>query len=665
MSHETPLIGTTLDEKYSILKQLGEGGMGSVYLARHLGTKRLVALKVIVQRMTNSAEFLERFRREAEAAGSLRHPNVVDVTDFGFARVGSSDIAYLVMEYLDGCTLAEVLYEEKRLPLKWVVDIVDQVCSAVDEAHKRGIVHRDLKPQNIWLEPDRRGGFSVKVLDFGLAKIHDAKWQETTGGPVEARPSITKPLQLPETLRQAFEAPTGTVAWGSKPAAEEVAFGSDTDSGASGKRSLSGPRVHDSLTQVGTILGTPYYMSPEQCRGMSLDGRSDIYSIGVMAYEMLAGERPFTGDPVDVMAKHVLDPAKPLSEVAPDVPKNVSDIVMSALEKGRDDRPQRATLLSSALRANAEGVMVVLRRAVGICSDNFDTFLRLFAIAFVPVIGLRLLRSASHFFEASAPQWFTVTWNVVFGVIALGIATFLAAAISRGVSAMLLAQLAVAPLRKVRIHLALSALRKRIGPLLLGSVVYLGIVAVPLAIFITTLRWGLAGAPHMFEGPGRTMRMVRVGGEFLLAAASGYVAFRNFITYALFPVVLLLEGLGVRAALERSRALVSRGRRFILPIAFIEFGEYVLEVVLGLFFMSLSLNWTLDKVLNIASDAGLELLVVPIEAVAYAMIYLKLRQAGGESLDEMLDEQFVEQEIPKTKWMQRMQKRAASGVSGV
>src|SRR3989441_11368646 len=116
-------------------------------------------------------EFVERFKREARAAGRLRHPNVVDVTDFGFARAGSERVAYLVMEYLDGCTLGDVLSEEKTLPLEWVVDILEQVCSAVHEAHQQGIVHRDLKPDNIWLEPNRLGGYRVKVLDFGIAKL--------------------------------------------------------------------------------------------------------------------------------------------------------------------------------------------------------------------------------------------------------------------------------------------------------------------------------------------------------------------------------------------------------------------------------------------------------------------------------------------------------------
>src|SRR6185312_9369175 len=153
----------------------GRGGMGAVYLATHLGTERYVALKLITPQFMRNEEFVARFKREARAAGRLRHPNVVDVTDFGFAHAGTEAVAYLVMEYLDGCTLGDVLTEERRLPMEWVVDILEQVCSAVHEAHQQGIVHRDLKPENIWLEPNRLGGYRVKVLDFGIAKLAEVE----------------------------------------------------------------------------------------------------------------------------------------------------------------------------------------------------------------------------------------------------------------------------------------------------------------------------------------------------------------------------------------------------------------------------------------------------------------------------------------------------------
>ena len=167
------LIGQVLDDKYLIDRQLGRGGMGAVYLATHLGTDRPVAIKVITPQFMAHDEFVERFRREAKAAGRLRHPNVVNVTDFGFAPIGQDRLAYLVMEYLGGCTLGEILAEETHLEISWVVDILEQTCAAIDEAHRQGVIHRDLKPDNIWLEPNSRGGYTVKVLDFGLAKLGD------------------------------------------------------------------------------------------------------------------------------------------------------------------------------------------------------------------------------------------------------------------------------------------------------------------------------------------------------------------------------------------------------------------------------------------------------------------------------------------------------------
>ena len=146
-------VGQVLDEKYLLECLLGQGGMGAVYLATHLGTERFVALKLITPQFMRDEEFVERFRREARAAGRLRHPNVVDVTDFGFARAGAERVAYLVMEYLDGCTLGDVLAEERRLPLEWVVDILEQVSSAVSEAQGTPLTRASIR------DPARLGIF--------------------------------------------------------------------------------------------------------------------------------------------------------------------------------------------------------------------------------------------------------------------------------------------------------------------------------------------------------------------------------------------------------------------------------------------------------------------------------------------------------------------------
>src|SRR4029078_611534 len=187
MSEDSQLhAGDLLDGKYRIEARGGQSGMGAVYRATHMHTTRTVAIKVIRPHLISREEFVERFRREAEAAGRLRHPNVVDVTDFGFGTTDSGRVAYLVMEFLDGCTLADILAEETHLPVSWAVDIIEQVSSALDEAHAQGIVHRDLKPENIWLEPNRRGGYTVKVLDFGLVKLGDIA--EGHPGRPEGRP---------------------------------------------------------------------------------------------------------------------------------------------------------------------------------------------------------------------------------------------------------------------------------------------------------------------------------------------------------------------------------------------------------------------------------------------------------------------------------------------
>src|SRR6476620_7760846 len=193
MSTPDPYIGQTLDEKYRLERLLGRGGMGAVYLATHLGTERYVALKLITPQFMRNEEFVARFKREARAAGRLRHPNVVDVTDFGFAHAGQEAVAYLVMEYVDGCTLADVPAEERRLPLGWGLDILEQVCSAVHEAHLQGVVHRDVKHENIWLEPNRLGGYRVKVLDFGIAKLAEAE-AETSDNSAGTSAASSQPL---------------------------------------------------------------------------------------------------------------------------------------------------------------------------------------------------------------------------------------------------------------------------------------------------------------------------------------------------------------------------------------------------------------------------------------------------------------------------------------
>jgi serine/threonine protein kinase len=268
----------TLDGKYQIEQLLGEGGMGAVYRATHLGTKRTVAVKVIHPQLSTHDQFVARFRREAEAAGRLRHPNVVDVTDFGFAQTTNGPVAYLVMEYLDGCTLAEIVAEEGALPIQWVVDILEQVCAAVEEAHRAGIIHRDLKPDNIWLEPNGRGGYTVKVLDFGLVKL--GKVEPSTdyadSSPVETKTLIRATSEESATLIQ-------TDRTTDKSTTQKSVRTNGASKDSTSQEGRLAPAV-ENLTVVGSVMGTPFYMSPEQCRAERLDTRSDIYSLGVVAY---------------------------------------------------------------------------------------------------------------------------------------------------------------------------------------------------------------------------------------------------------------------------------------------------------------------------------------------------------------------------------------------
>src|SRR5438128_7696057 len=425
----TPLehyVGQILDDKYRLERLLGQGGMGAVYLATHLGTDRYVALKLIAPQFMRNSEFVERFKREARAAGRLRHPNVVDVTDFGFARSGNESVAYLVMEYLDGCTLSDVLTEEDRLPLYWVVDIIEQVCAAVHEAHQQGIVHRDLKPDNIWLEPNGLGGYRVKVLDFGIAKLGEVSMttpetlpstqsdehsptlnlsvkpaaaraatgvaefelKETSLGPVD---SLENETLIQPSAKNKEDVPLTRA---SSDGDQTRLFDQGAEITASPNRANPDPLATvgaTGLTRVGAILGTPLYMSPEQCRGEALDARSDIYSLGIIAYQMLAGSAPFTGDINDVLRKHIEAAPPPLRERRKKVSKRMEQVIMSALAKNPDDRPSSALSFANALRASSEGTGKLFRRALVIYSEHFPVFFRLSLVAYMPVVLLTCL----------------------------------------------------------------------------------------------------------------------------------------------------------------------------------------------------------------------------------------------------------------------------------
>ena len=263
---EDSLIGATLAGKYRIDARLNEGGMGTVYRATHVLMEKTVAIKVLRPSLAADEKIVARFSREARAASRISHPNALTVTDFGEDENG---IVFLVMEYLSGRTLKQVIRDDGPLPLTRVVEIVRQVGDALHAAHAQGVVHRDLKSDNIMLL-DTMAGDHAKVLDFGIAKINE-----------------------PDGNR-------------------------DTE-----------------LTAPNLVIGTPQYMSPEQCsQDSEIDARSDIYSLGVIIYEMLVGHVPFTADsPTMVMMKHLQEPVPSVLEERSDLPASIGRVIARAMAK--------------------------------------------------------------------------------------------------------------------------------------------------------------------------------------------------------------------------------------------------------------------------------------------------------------------------------------------
>ena len=660
-------IGEVLDNKYRVDHLLGKGGMGAVYLANHLGTERPVALKIIAPELMQSDEFVERFKREARAAGRLRHPNVVDVTDFGFTRIGSERIAYLVMEYLDGCTLADVLAEEKRLPLDWVLDILEQVCSAVDEAHQHGIVHRDLKPDNIWLEPNRLGGYRIKVLDFGIAKLGDVAADGSTDEPqrgaqsaspharaesnpgmagvpdsppgperLEVATQIYPPANLEETKTRTFEqrAKDPSEKGSAEEADTQILPPSDGESdqtraldyGARKRSAAMNTARAGTVTRVGTILGTPLYMSPEQCRGEQLDARSDIYSLGTITYQMLSGETPFSGDMLSVMKMQKEAKPPPLREKNSRVPKRVSRLIMATLAKNPAERPTNAAAFARAMRASAEGSGSILRRSFALYSERFPTFLRISLLAFVPNIVLTLLQLGFDALKWLRPVPRLLDLTVVGGGGLLAfIANFLAASVISAATVLIVIQLSLAPLRPVRLGAAFAVLKRRWWPFLRAAM--------------------------------RIFLMFMIG--FILFVIPGFIV---IIRYAMYAPVVIVEGLEKRAAFTRAKELYRR-----------EKGAVILIVLLQMA-VAMSLNIIATHYTAIATKAGanlsaslikqlsplMNIVLMPLFSIMTALLYLRARQIGGETFKETID-QFENQEIPRSKWQLRMRERLTTG----
>ena len=289
-ANDDRLIGQVLAGKYRIDEKIDEGGMGCVYRATHVLMEKTVAVKVLHPALAADDKIVARFTREAKAASRISHPHAINVTDFGESENG---IVYLVMEYLRGRTLKDIVRSEGPMPLTRVVEIVRQVSGALEAAHEQGVVHRDLKSDNIMLEEAAGGGDWAKVLDFGIAKI-----QQTAQSIHETDPGLTSP---------------------------------------------------------NLIIGTPQYMSPEQCsQASNIDTRSDVYSFGVILYEMLAGHVPFSGDsPTAIMMKHLQEPTPSILEERKDLPASVGRVIARALAKRPEDRYQKAGELYEELSAAA------------------------------------------------------------------------------------------------------------------------------------------------------------------------------------------------------------------------------------------------------------------------------------------------------------------------
>jgi serine/threonine-protein kinase len=280
MTTTDTLIGRVFDKRYVIKRKLGSGGMADVYLAEDQELGRRVALKLLNDRHAADDQFVERFRREAQSAAGLNHPNIVSIFDRGRAE----GTYYIAMEYLDGRTLKELLVRNGPTPIPIAIDYARQILGALSFAHRNGIIHRDIKPHNIVVGGDGR----LKVTDFGIAR-----------------------------------------------------------SGAS------------QMTEAGSIVGTAQYLSPEQARGAPVDPRSDLYSLGIVLYEMLTGNVPFTGDtPVEIAMKHLSQIPEPPSKQRPDVPHDLDAVVMRALAKEPDQRYGSTEEMDADLARVARGVAV-------------------------------------------------------------------------------------------------------------------------------------------------------------------------------------------------------------------------------------------------------------------------------------------------------------------
>jgi serine/threonine protein kinase len=290
------IVGQTVSH-YAFLEKLGAGGMGEIYKARDSRLNRIVAVKVLAPGRTRDPERRRRFIQEAQSASGLNHPNIITIHDI----LSEGDTQYMVMEHVSGKTLHELI-AAGRLPVAEVLQISSQMANALTAAHAAGIIHRDLKPANVMVTSSGL----VKILDFGLAKLTDptARVRSQEGG--DSSQTVD-----PVTLTAA-----------------------------------------PPLTVEGSIMGTVNYMSPEQAEGLKVDARSDIFSFGAVLYEMVTGQRAFDGDSgISTLSAVLRDDVKPIREIAPEVPAELSDVIAQCLRKNPDDRWQSMSQVAAALNS--------------------------------------------------------------------------------------------------------------------------------------------------------------------------------------------------------------------------------------------------------------------------------------------------------------------------